>query len=199
MLLLYADELVFTKPARRWLAALGDGATFGGRYLAFPALLSPGSPVFRAAWNAPADAGAPALEAVLRVVRPLRWHAWLLALALFVLVPAALALHASSACLLGLLALIYLPTMLAVLYLVRRRGPLGLSRKELASIAFDAIACPPFALNLVRRVTLRCGLPQAAPAFADAVLDAPARARLQQALETRWALLDRGREPEDAA
>lgn len=181
--------MVFAKPARRWRAALGDGATWGGRYLTFPALLSPGAPVFRAAWGDAGVAGAPATEVVLRALRPLRWMAWLVALALFALVPLALTVHLPPVWLLGLLALIYLPTLLAVAHLARRRAMLGLTRRALAAIAFDVLACPPFALNLVRRVTLRCGLAQPAPAFAGTMLDAASQARLRQALEVRRALL----------
>ena len=195
-LLLYADEVVFMRKARRWSAAIGDGAIVGGRYLAFPALLSPGSPVFRAAWDA--DLGGevrPTTATVLGVLRPLRWQAWLLALALFAVVPLALALHFPPTWLLGVLAVIYLPTALAMLHIARRREILGLTRREVAAIAFDVLACPPFALNLVRRVSLRCGLADAAPVFADAVLDAASRARLQQSLDARRALLAGDPEP----
>lgn len=192
-MLLYADEVVFTKPARRWVAALGDGATWGGRFLGFPALLSPGAPVFRLAWGVRAEnAQRPELEVVLRAVRPLRWLAWLLAIALFGLVPLALAMHWPPSWLLGLLALIYLPTLLAMLWLLRWRTTLGLSGRDIASMGFDVIACPPFALNLIRRVTLRCGLAQSADVFADAVLDPASRARLQRAWEARRALLADG-------
>lgn len=189
-LLLYADEVVFTKPARRWTAALGDGAILGGRYLAFPALLSPGSPVFRTTWNVDPNAAARSpSDVVLGVVRPLRWHAWWLAFALFALVPLALTWHAQPAWWLGLLALVYLPTVLATWYVARRRLRLGLSRREVAAIAFDVVACPPFALNLARRLTLRCGLAQAAPEFADTVLDPASRMRLEGSLGLRRDLL----------
>lgn len=181
--------MVFTRPARRWRAALGDGATWRGRYLVFPALLSPGTPVFRAVWAAPGGADVPATDSVLSVLRPLRWAAWLVALALFVLVPVALAIHPPSAWLPGLLALIYLPTLLAVAQLARRRTSLGLARKDVAAIAFDVLACPPFALNLVRRVSLRCGLALPAEAFAETVLDAAARARLRRERDARRELL----------
>lgn len=195
-LLLYADEVVFMRKARRWSAAIGDGAIVGGRYLAFPALLSPGSPVFRAAWNADPRGDAPqATATVLGVLCPLRWQAWLLAFALFAVVPLALALHFPPTWLLGVLAVIYLPTAVAMLHVARRREMLGLSRRDVAAIAFDVLACPPFALNLVRRVSLRCGLADAAPVFADAVLDAASRAGLQQSLDARRALLAGDPEP----
>lgn len=192
--------MVFARPLRRWRAALGEGATWQGRFLAFPALLAPGAPVFRTVWSGQGRTPrAPAADGLLDVLTPLRWTAWLVAFALFALVPLALLLHASQAWLLGLLALIYLPTLLGVLHLVRHRATLELGCGDLAAIAFDVLACPPFALNLVRRVTLRCGLAQPAAVFADAVLDAPSRARLEQALEARRALLADGDGAGDSA
>lgn len=191
--------MVFARPLRRWRAALGEGATWQGRFLAFPALFAPGAPVFRAVWSEGGRRRAPATGRVLAVLRPLRWAAWLVAFALFALVPLALLLHASQGWLLGLLALIYLPTLLAVTHLARHRAALELAWGELAAIAFDVLACPPFALNLVRRVTLRCGLAQPAALFADAVLDASSRVRLERALEARRALLEDDGGTEDSA
>lgn len=192
--------MVFDRPLRRWRAALGEGATWRGRFLVFPALLAPGTPVFRAVWReGDRTADAPVGERVLGVLRPLRWPALLVAFALFVLVPLALLLHVSQAWLPGLLVLIYLPTLLAVAHLARHRTTLGLAWGDLAAISFDVLACPPFALNLVRRVTLRCGLAQPAAAFADAVLDAASRKQLDQALEARRALLADGGGAEDSA
>lgn len=188
-LLLYADEVVFAQPLRRWRAALGEGATWQGRFLAFPAVFAPGAPVFRAVWSDGGRRRAPATGRVLAVLRPLRWVAWLVAFALFALVPLALLLHVSQAWLLGLLALIYLPTLLAVAHLARHRAALRLAGRDLATIAFDVLACPPFALNLVRRVTLRCGLSQPVSAFAEAALDDGAKARLALAMQARRALL----------
>lgn len=197
-LLLYADELVFSRPLRRWRAALGEGATWQGRFLAFPAVFAPGAPVFRAVWSEGGKRRAPATGRVLAVLRPLRWAAWLLAIALFALVPLALLLHVSQAWLLGLLALIYLPTLLAVVHVARHRVALRLAWGDVATIAFDVLACPPFALNLVRRVTLRCGLSQPVAAFADAVLDDGAKSRLALAMEARRALLADGGEEDSA-
>ena len=188
-LLLYADEVVFAQPLRRWQAALGEGATWQGRFLAFPAVFAPGAPVFRAGWSDGGRRRAPATGRVLAVLRPLRWVAWLVAFALFALVPLALLLHVSQAWLLGLLALIYIPTLLAVVHVARHRAALRLSRSDLAMIAFDVLACPPFALNLVRRVTLRCGLSQHVAEFVDAALDDSEKARLALAVEARRALL----------
>lgn len=190
-LLLYADEVLFSKPLQRWGAAFGEGATWRGRFLAFPVLMCPGAPLLRATWGGDrTPSERVAVEHMLRTLRPLRWLAWPVALGLFGLVPLALIRHWPPTWVLGLLLLIYLPTVLAVMVLWLRREQLGLSGKAVAAIAFDVLACPPFALNLVRRVTLRSELAMPASAFAETVLDAQSLARLQQQWQIRCALLD---------
>lgn len=189
-LLLYADEVVFTRTGRRWRAVLGEGAAWSGRSLSLPTGLSPGSPLLRSAWRVapaapPAAPPAVPLAQLLAVVAPLRWHAWLLAASLLLGVPAALYWRPGPFWLLALLGLIYLPTLAAVLYLWHRRQMAGLTRRQLLAIAFDVLACPPFALNLVSRVTLRCGPVLPAVELAAQLLDRGGCAALDQAIVVR--------------
>lgn len=185
-LLLYADEVVFTRTGRRWRAVLGQGAAWSGRSLSLPTGLSPGSPLLRSAWRVP-EVASPSVPLVqlLAVVAPLRWHAWLLAASLLLGVPAALYWRPGPFWLLALLGLIYLPTLAAVLYLWHRRQMAGLSRRQVLAIAFDVLACPPFALNLVSRVTLRCGPALPAAELAAQLLDSTDGAALDQAIAAR--------------
>lgn len=184
-LLLYRDEVVFAQCGRRWRASIGAGFMLAGRYPVLPALLSPGAPVFRSTWGASVQGHPPAADLILPVVGPLRWPARLIALLLFLALPLALLVNLDPRLMLGLLGLLYLVSSLSVAYVAHRRGILGLSRKDIAAIAFDVIACPPFAINLVRRITLRCGLAVPAGEFAAAVLDADAHARLLRVLGAR--------------
>ncbi len=184
-LLLYSDEVVFAKCGSRWYAPMGGGFMLAGRYPVMLAFLSPGAPVFRASWNTPVAGDGPEMNAMLSAMRPLRWPARLIATLLFLVVPVALWVNLDPRLMLGVLGLLYLASSLSVAYVARRRFALGLSRKDIASIAFDVIACPPFAINLVRRVTLRCGLRVPAGEFAMMVLDAKAHARLQRTLDAR--------------
>ena len=188
-LMLYVDEVVFAKCFGKWRAHVGSGFMLGGRYLALPGLWSPGAPVFRSGWGLPADEDAPAVERLVATLRPLRWPARVAALLLFVVVPVALQVNLSPGLMLGVLGLLYLTSALSVAYVVRRRVALGLSRRDVAAIAFDVIACPPFAINMVRRVTLRCGLGVPANEFAAMLLDARAHGRLAGILDARRALM----------
>ena len=190
-LLLYGDDVVFSWGRRGWRAGLGSGFMLAGRYLALPALFAPGTPVFRARWNGPSEAeAAPAREQVLAVLRPLRWVACFVAGALFLLVPLGLLVHAHPVLMLALLMAIYASSVASMAYVWRRRALLGLSSRAVASIAVDVIACPPFALHLVQRISLRMPLPVAPQVFAAQVLDAASLEALRNELRKRMALAD---------
>jgi hypothetical protein len=194
--LLYRDEVVFAQCGRRWRASMGAGFMLAGRYLVLPAVFSPGAPVFRVAWGASVQGNPPATGVLLPMLRPLRWPARLIALLLFLVLPLALLVNLDPRWMLGLLGLLYLVASLSVAHVARRRSILGLSRKDIAAIAFDVIACPPFAINLVRRITLRGGLAVPACEFAASVLDADAQAGLLRVLGARSGIaaggVDRG-------
>ena len=184
-MLLYRDEVVFVKSGAHWRAPVGTGFMLAGRYPALPGLIVPGAPIFRSVWCAPAAANEPNTELLLQILRPLRWPARFIALLLFLVLPLALFVNMGPQLMLALLCLLYVTSCLSVAYVARRRFVLGLSRKDVIAIAFDVIACPPFAINLVRRVTLRCGLTVSADQFAVAVLNANAHAKLVRVLEAR--------------
>lgn len=171
-LLLYRDEVVFSHGRRGWHATLGSGFTLGGRYLAMAGAWTPALPAFRACWSDDATRTAPRapMPALLRALRPLQWASRVLALLLFVGMPLGLWLHAGHAWMLALVVALYGTAFAGVAWIWRRRRVFGLDRKGFASIAFDVIACPPFAVNVVRKLTLRLGLPRPAEAFAREVL-----------------------------
>ena len=181
---------------KRWQALVGN-ALFAGRYPVLPAPWAPGAPVFRADWATAGAAQAtdrPGVEALLGLLRPLRWPARALAMVLFVAVPAALLWYPHPVLMLGLLCVAYLLAAGSMAYVARRRIALGLSRKDVVAIGIDAIACPPFAINLARRISLRHGLDASADAFAQVVLDAPAQAHLQATMQARRAWQTEGAE-----
>ena len=173
-LLLFRDEVVFAHARGRWRATLGSGFVLGGRYLLAPAFLRPGLPMFRAGWSDRGHRGAP-LRVVLRALAPLQWASRLLALLLFVALPVALVLHARPAWMLALVVAVYGTAIACVAWAWRCREVFGLDRRSLAALAFDVVACPPFAVNVVQKLTLRLHLPNAPEDFARRVL-APADA-----------------------
>lgn len=188
--MLYSDEVVLVQRRRGWQAVLGSEATFSGRYPALPALLAPGAGVLRMRWGhaAVGAADVAALHASLARATPLRWPARIMAALLLGVLPVALLVDVTSNALLVLLAAIYVTSIGAVAYLIRHRRAFALTRGALASIALDVIACPPFAINLVRRLTLRLAHDMPPEQLAAAVLEPHACERVFAQARRRLAL-----------
>jgi hypothetical protein len=186
-LLLFRDEVVFVHARRGWRGMLGSGFVLGGRYVVVPGAWSPGMAVFRAGWSDAGAAGEPhaPMRAVLRALRPLRWASRVLAMLLFVAMPLGLWLRARPAWMLALVVALYGIAIACVAWAWRRRRIFGLDRKGLASLAFDVVACPPFAINVVMKLTLRMRLPGSAEAFAHDVLSAEDCTALLRAAHVR--------------
>ncbi|HVJ39242.1 MAG TPA: hypothetical protein VM687_15760, partial [Stenotrophomonas sp.] len=70
-------------------------------------------------------------------------------------------------------------------YTVRARAALGLDRRALLSLAVDTLACPPFALNVVRKISLRHASRMDGLAFAAATLQPADLRRLHRQLLPR--------------
>lgn len=167
LLLLRADEALMVAGVfgPRWRAAFGPrGFKLTGRepWLANPLL--PHVPVFRLRWamRAPAtDAAAPApatdaapvlrAEPLLWRLAPLVWGIWTL---LFVMVPLAVLGRFGVVAALWLVALLYLHIALALALTWRWRRQFGLGGRAFALLAFECLACAPYAANLVRRLSL---------------------------------------------
>lgn len=185
--MLYRDDVLFLHGRRGWEGTLGSGFVLGGRYVALPGVLWPGKPVFRACWSEGSRrtrARAP-LGTLLRALRPLRWASRVLFVLLFVGMPLGLSLKASTGWMLALVVALYGIALLCIAWAWRCRRVFGLDRKGFASLAFDVIACPPFAINVVAKITLRLGLPRAPDVFAQWVLRAEDRAELQRKARAR--------------
>ena len=170
VLLLHCNEgVLLAGGGRRWKLAFGMSAlAMAGRNLFVPNPLLPHRPLFRLAWQfdrVPDQAGTPAegrpdWDALVLALRPLGWLVVTLALEQLALFPAALYLGMSDQRLLLLLLAVYATIGAALLWIWRRRTSLGLARPALASLALEALLCPPFAINLVRNLGLRLGAAQ---------------------------------------
>ena len=188
-MLLHYDEFVVAATGRRWRAGAG-GTEWGGRFLWLPNPLAPHAALFRGAWPLPPAAGvtgrAARLDRYLAALAPFRAGTTCLAILLLAVVPFLLWRHAHPLALLGTMAAVYgLAGALAAL-LWRRRRALGLGSRAAAWLAVECVACPPHAINLVRKLTLRHG-PADAAALAAARLDGPGRDRLARVMSRRVA------------
>ena len=73
---------------------------------------------------------------------------------LFLLLPLGLFTSLGSRILIAAAGLLYLSIVFALSYLWAYRETLGLTRKQVGKLAFEYLICPPFALNLIRAVSL---------------------------------------------
>lgn len=159
-LLLYENEMVFAESRGRWRFLSGSSWQIVGRNTLLPNPLTPQHHLFRVHWDERLSAQATPehWQPMVRALKPLR--VMLLALLTAMLPGLALVVFffGTGPELLALFAAVYLTivTMLVVVY--RRRAALGLDRKAFVSLCIDSLACAPFALNLVRKISLRCAL-----------------------------------------
>jgi hypothetical protein len=190
---LHVDELVVWPRRAGWAATTGGNVQWRGGYLFLPSPWTPWRPLLRLSWMRATDVAADTALARVQVLRdalrPLQVGVILMAILLFVALPALLLTWRQASALLVLLCLVYALSTAMVIQLVRRRDALGLSRGALWSIAIDTLACPPFALNVVRKVALRQTLAVDGLAFAAAVLPEAALGRLRPSLLARLDLV----------
>ena len=158
-LLLYANEAVLA--ARRkggWLVEFGSNkTTLRGKELYLPNPLIPTRPLFRMAWSfehAAPDAVVGLLEDGARFTRfaPAVWSLFVLT---FVFLPVVLFVRLGDWAIVGVFGLIYVNLLAIVLVLWFARSQFQLSGPKAAAMGLDLLLCPPFAINIIRRLSLR--------------------------------------------
>jgi len=159
--LLYANEGVLI-PGRkqRWHVGFGsDRARILGRELFIPNPFLPHRPMFRLSWqfegrDSVLGGGWTTRRDAFGPLVPL---VWVMAVALFVLLPAGLFTRLGERMILSAILLLYLGIVLALIWLWVNRARLELSSRRLAGLSFESLACSPFALNLIRKISM--GIP----------------------------------------
>lgn len=187
-MLLYVNELVFAEKNGKWVFGLPEsGWQMLGKNLYFPNPLTPDHPLFRTCWVAASatnehQENIETLRQFINTLNPLRYMTFGLFVLLLIGLPIVLLGFGTGLALLLLLGLVYLTITVMLAQIYRQREELGLSWKAFSKLAFDSLACAPFALNLVRKITLRRSLVGDPICFAHQVLDADAFAQLVQVL-----------------
>lgn len=161
-LLLYCNEGVLIPMGRKsWAVRFGsDKIQWMGKEVYIPNPLLIHRPVFRLAWDfegASADGQwLPARNPFCALV-PLVWG---MAIALFVLLPLGLFSRLGEPMLLLALVSLYASLFAALLWLWLNRRRLELSARQLAALSFECMLCAPFALNLIRNLSVRLPVKQ---------------------------------------
>lgn len=184
--LLYGNELLLAHRNGRWSVMRRTGLALFGRELVFGAPFTPHATLYRVHWSEH-DArrrheDPVALSRFETGLAPLRPLVLTLLLLLGVALPVASLGYGAGLALLGVFALYYVLVVVALLLLARRREALGLARREFWATAFDVLACAPFAVNLLHRLSLQHGLAGDPLAFARQHFDAASLAALRAAV-----------------
>ena len=181
LLLLYSNESLFVRQRRGWRVVTGSDLFVAGRRLCLPNPLTPHLPQFRVQWSErdsrqelESDSE---MEKFLAALRPVQYLVLVL-LVLLLALPVELLGFGTGMALLVLFAAFYIVILSALIYVYVRRRDLTLSGRAFAALAVDALACAPFALNLVRKVAMRRSLVGNPLTFAQHAFDAEEFARL---------------------
>lgn len=158
--LLASNEAVLVRGWRgRWHAGFGvQRWKLGAKEPYLANLFTPHRPLFVLAWAfeepARADASAAPLDVPKEIDR-FGVFAWVSALCIFVLLPLGLFSTIGTAFTLSVVGLLYLNNLIALGWVYAQRAALHLSSAQWGSLAFECLSCPPFSINLVRRLCVR--------------------------------------------
>jgi hypothetical protein len=159
-----------------------------GRRVYLPNPLAPATPPFKVRWSESDQRheleDARELGRFFQALRPVQYLVNALLVILLVL-PLELLLYGTGVELLVVMALFYLVILVTLVVIYRRRGELRLTGRAFAGLCFDALACAPFAINLVRKLALRRSLAGNPIAFATEAFEPPALASLVDAVTAR--------------
>lgn len=197
-LLLYCNEGIFSPKGKdEWVVNFGS-SNVGvlGKELYVPNPLLFHRPLFRLSWKFEGNNLTEIVDLPRHDFSALALMVWSIAFALSVLLPLGFFTSLGDSALLPALLLIFGNIVFALVWVWLNRAKFNLSNKRFASLAFESLICPPFALNIVRHLSLNI------PVSEDLV---SAAHRLQQPdswHQTRLTLLARldseidGEEPE---
>mgnify|MGYP000882128466 FL=1 len=158
LVLLASNEALLTPAGGgRWSALFGaHGFQVRGREPCLPNPLLPHRPLYRFSWNAAgvADPGPPWTPPAGGGTAALAPAIWIMLLALFVVVPLGFFSSLGVRALVAGIVLFYVCALAALTMVWRRRDEFALGGRRFLALAFESLTCPPFALNLVRHLSL---------------------------------------------
>jgi hypothetical protein len=174
--LLYSNEVILIcDSGQRWSATTGwRGFVFAGRSLCVLNPLTPYRPSFRLHWEFDRleyegkDLTWSNRAQEFKSIGPLNLTA---GIALFFLLPLGMFTELGRYAVISAVSLLYGSILLALLQL-RRKGILAaFGVQHFWGFAFECIACPPFAVNMVRRITLAYRIAEPLPLAAVRLLN----------------------------
>jgi len=187
-LLLFHNEIVLETKRDGYIVSSGQAPEIVGRYLFLPNPCCPHRALMRLSWpdNGVADARGQLkrwMRARLALSAIAPWARMLLGL-FFLGLPCALWIG-KDVLLLSWLVLTYLTIIAMLTQVYQYRQALNLSPRAVAGIMFDVLLCAPFAMNIVRKISLRQAPPSNLSNVASSMLSAAENAMLAEILRKR--------------
>ena len=205
LLLLFDNEYLFSRSRQHWRATAGSSFVLFGRRVTLQNPFQPHRPVFRVvvgdadfADDDAVDAQLPDTDAFLRALRPFQVIALVQLIVLFLVLPVSLGVLGPDWISLSVVIGYYVLTLVSLVLAGARRRSLGLDRKALVSLWSDGLLCAPFAINLVRKMSLQWKIGMPPVLFAKHRFDPPALRAFADLLGSRLAAEGAG-EPEGSA
>jgi hypothetical protein len=156
--LLFADELVLERVGHRWRAHAGVSSLISGKRPFVPNPMAPYRPLMRVSLGsllADKRVGRADYAHFLNALAPFQMLSTCLLVLFFPVLPLVLFGFGTGAELLGWLVTVYAAVACIIYSMFRRRRVLELSHRELGLLAFEFVSCAPYAINVVRKLTLR--------------------------------------------
>ena len=157
IVLLYANEaVVFPSGRTHWRVAFGaENLQWRKRAVLLPNPLTPHRPLYRLTWAMERVVSGAAGDPPARHYGALGPLVWIMAIAVFGLLPCGLFSPWHDLMIMAALLSFYAAALLAFVYLWRHRQRFQCSRRLFLHLLFESLTCPPFALNLIRHLALR--------------------------------------------
>lgn len=169
---LYGNEVLLSCHRRKWTVLSPSHYVLLGRKIAMLPPLLPHQPAFQSAISAghillgretdQVDDVQPFIAAM----RGLGMITLILLSLLMLALPIASIVLGAGIVVLAIFAAYYLTLFTGLVLVFRRRLLLGVAGRAFVAFAFDVLLCPPFGVNMLRKLTLRRGLHGNAVAFA---------------------------------
>lgn len=194
---LWHNEVLFERAGKGWRLRADSPVRRWGRRMVLPNPFMPQRPLFRVAWSQ-TDTRAqvqPDLAPFFSALRPFGVICQILMLMLLALWPLCWILGAGLT-VLALFAAYYLLVIGALVLVFVRRHALALTNKAYWSLFADVLLCAPFAVNLVRRISLNHGIAGNPVGFAATHFARATRAELAALVRNRLAESRSGLPPE---
>ena len=156
LMLLNFNELIFTRFTKKWSYKFPMlNFQLLRKFPFLPNLVTPNAALFQVSWPT-SDQGLniKELNTFIKSVLPIQIISVLLLLLMFICLPVIAFTYGSGVKLLIIFSAIYSLIVCGLIYIFNQKHNLKISNTKFLSIAFESIVCPPFALNIVRKISL---------------------------------------------